>query len=178
METPAASDEVAAFADQLQEELGEGPALDTLWDEDTVHVPDLVSDSRWSAWGARLTEETGTRSVVTFRLFTLKNVLGALTMYSEKPDAFDCQDKAEALALAAHIAVAVIAAQQFEQYETALDSRTITAQACGIVMKRYDLDAARAFALLVRLSSTQNVKLRDLAAELVFTRVLPLSPGS
>jgi AmiR/NasT family two-component response regulator len=47
------------------------------------------------------------------------------------------------------------------------------AQACGLVMERYDIDAVRAFALLGRLSSTSNVKLRDLAARLVLTRQLP-----
>ena len=42
VETPAASDELAATGDRLQEELGEGPALDTLRGEDTVYVPTLL----------------------------------------------------------------------------------------------------------------------------------------
>lgn len=164
---------MAAFADQLQGELGEGPALDTLWNEETVYVPELADEDRWPTWGARLNDKTGTRSVLTFRLFTLKDVIGALSMYSTEADAFSDEDKVEGLALAAHIAIAVIAAQRLDHYETALDSRTIIGQACGLVMERYDLDADRAFALLARLSTTQNVKLRDVAAELVFTRVLP-----
>lgn len=40
-------------------------------------------------------------------------------------------------------------------------------------MERFDIDSIQAFALLTRLSQTQNVKLRDLAAELVHTRRLP-----
>lgn len=173
VETPAASDALAATGDRLQQELGEGPALNTLWDEETVYVPDLAADCRWPNWGPRLTEATGARSVLTFRLFTIKDVIGALSMYSTQADAFSDEDKAEGLALATHIAIAVIAAQKLDQYESALDSRTIIAQACGLVMERYNVDAVRAFALLTRVSSHQNVKLREVAAELVLTRVLP-----
>jgi transcriptional regulator with GAF, ATPase, and Fis domain len=177
VETPAASDNVAALADQLQGELAEGPALDTLWTNETVYVPELANETRWPTWGARLSEETGTRSVLTFRLFTLKEVIGALSMYSTKADAFSEADKSEGLALAAHIAIAVIAAQKLDHYEAALDSRTIIGQACGLVMERYDMSADKAFALLVRISSTQNIKLRTVAAELVFTRVMPTQPA-
>jgi AmiR/NasT family two-component response regulator len=40
-------------------------------------------------------------------------------------------------------------------------------------MERYDLDEDRAFDVLRRLSSQDNVKLRDLAAQVVSTRALP-----
>ena len=173
VETPAASDDLAAAGDRLQQELDEGPALSTLWDEDTVYVANLPDDPRWPSWGPRLTEATGTRSVLTFRLFTLKDVIGALSMYSTAVDAFSAEAKVEGMALAAHIAVAVIAAQKLDQYETALSSRTVIAQACGLVMERYDIDSIQAFSLLNRISSAQNVKVRDIAAELVATRRLP-----
>lgn len=177
VETPAASDDLAATADRLQQEHREGPALDTLWDEESLYVPDLADDPRWPHWGPGLMELTGVRSVLTFRLFTLKDIIGALSMYSAKADAFTTEDKAEGQALAARIAIAVLAAQRLEQYESALDSRTIIAQACGLVMERYDIDGARAFALLTRLSQTQNIKVRDVAAELVLTRHLPSQPS-
>lgn len=176
VETPAASDDLSATGDRLQVELGEGPALDTLWEVDTVYVPDLASDPRWPTWGTGLTEATGARSVLTFRLFTIKDVVGALSMYSTEVDAFTDEDKAEGLALAAHIALAVLAAQKLDQYETALDSRTLIGQACGLVMERYDVDADRAFALLTRLSSTHEVKLREVALELIHSRRLPVPP--
>lgn len=176
VETPAASDDLAAISDRLQQELGEGPCLDAIWEEERVEVPDLATDTRWPRWGPRVIEATGARSVVTFRLFTIKDVLGAVSMYSTEVDAFSADDKAEGVALAAHIAIAVAAAQEIEQYETALDSRTVIAQACGLVMERFDLDAVQAFSLLTRFSTTQNIKMRDVAAELVHTRVLPTQP--
>jgi GAF domain-containing protein len=173
IDTPATCDDVVEIGDRLQAELGEGPCLGALWEADMVYVPDLETDPRWPRWGPRLHEATGVRSVLSFRLFTAHNTLGALNLYASKPDGFDEQDKAEGTALAAHIAIAVAAAQRIEQLETALDSRTVVAQACGLLMERYDIDAGRAFALLGRLSSTSNVKLRDLAARLVLTRQLP-----
>jgi GAF domain-containing protein len=177
VETPAASDDLAAVGDRLQAELNEGPALSTLWDQETVYVPDLPAQNRWPNWGPRLTEATGARSVLTFRLFTIKDIIGALSMYSTEVDAFSEEDKAEGLALAAHIAIAVLAAQRLDQYETALDSRTVIAQACGLVMERYKLDEVRAFAALTRISSTENIKLRDVAAEVLRTRDSPPGPG-
>ncbi|GAA3527124.1 transcriptional regulator [Aeromicrobium flavum] len=177
VETPAASDELAATGDRLQVELQQGPALDTLWDHETVYVPDLRNDDRWPEWGPRLTELTGAASVLTFRLFTVSNVIGALSMYSTEVDGFTEEDKAEGLALAAHIAIAVLAAQRIDQYETALDSRGVISQACGILMERHHLDTNTAFAVLTRLSSTLNVKMRVIAAELVETGKLPTVPS-
>ena len=171
--TPAASDDLAAIGDRLQSELGEGPYLDAIWEEEAVYVPDLATDPRWPTWGSRVTKATGGRSLLAFRLFTIHDTLGALNMYSTKAAGFSAQDKVEGLALAAHIAITVAAAQRIEQLEAALDSRTVIAQACGLMMERFDIDAARAFALLTRLSQTNNVKVRDLAAELVLTRRLP-----
>ena len=176
VETPAASDELAATGDRLQAELGEGPALDTLWDVDTAYVPHLAADPRWPTWGPSLAEKTGAGSVLTLRLFTIRDIIGALSMYSTRADAFSAEDKAEGVALAAHIALAVLSAQKLDQYEAALDSRTLIGQACGLVMERYDVDAHRAFALLTRLSSTHNVKLRQIAIELISTRRLPTPP--
>jgi GAF domain-containing protein len=173
IDTPAASDDVVEIGDRLHAELGEGPCLGASWEEDMVYVADLETDPRWQRWGARLHEATGVRSLLCLKLFTIQDTLGALNLYSSKPDGFGEQDKAEGSALAAHIAIAVAAAQRIEQLETALDSRTVVAQACGLLMERYDIDAVRAFALLGRLSSTSNVKLRDLAARLVLTRQLP-----
>lgn len=173
MYTPASTDDMAVVGDRLQYETGEGPCLSAIWDAETVYVPDLSHDPRWLRWGPRLAETTGVRSSFSVRLFTIKDTLGALNMYATSPDAISDEDKAEAVAIAAHIAVAVAAAQNLEHYETALDSRTIIAQACGLVMERFTIDSTQAFALLTRLSSTQNVKLRDLAAELILTRRLP-----
>jgi transcriptional regulator with GAF, ATPase, and Fis domain len=169
VDTPAASAHVVVIGDQLQSELGNGPCLDAIWEEETVYVRDLATDPRWPDWGPRLVEATGVRSVLCIRLFTSADTLGALTMYASKVDGFSPQAKAEGLALAAHITMAVAAAQNIELLEASLDSRTVIAQACGMVMERFEIDSVRAFAVLTRLSSNQNAKLRDVAAQMVLS---------
>ncbi len=107
-----------------------------------------------------------------FRLFN-DHTLGALNLYSTRLDAFDEDDLAEGLALAAHAAVAMTAAQEAEHLRTAMDTRTVIGQAAGILMERFDLTEDHAFAVLVRVSSTTNTKLRQVAADLVRTRKMP-----
>ena len=51
----------------------------------------------------------------------------------------------------------------------ALESRTVIGEAVGIMMERYGLDADTALGALKRVSQQRNVKVRDLAAELVAT---------
>ena len=173
IDTPAASDDLVVIGNRLQAEVGEGPCLDAIWEHETVYVPDLATDARWPRWGPRLVAATGMRSVLSFRLFTTQDTLGALNMYASSADGFSAPDKTEGLALAAHIAIAVAAAQRIEQLEAALDSRTVIAQACGMLMERFDMDAVPAFALLTRLSSSQNVKVREVASRLVLSRRIP-----
>jgi AmiR/NasT family two-component response regulator len=57
-------------------------------------------------------------------------------------------------------------AQTVTQLETALARRTTISEAVGMLKERYQLDSEQSFALLVRLSSTSNVKVYDLAREL------------
>lgn len=65
------------------------------------------------------------------------------------------------------------AQRQIEQLEVALEHRGVIARAQGILMERYGIDDDAALALLKRLSSTHNIKVRDIAAELVETRTFP-----
>jgi signal transduction histidine kinase/DNA-binding response OmpR family regulator len=62
------------------------------------------------------------------------------------------------------------------QLRKALQSNRTTGTAVGIVMTRYDLDADRAFQVLVRTSQQNNRKLHDIAEELVRTGQLPGLP--
>jgi GAF domain-containing protein len=169
IETPASVGEMAVRGDKLQYETGEGPCLEAIWEEHTVYSPDLASDPRWPAWGARMAEETGAQSILAFHLFTQDQSVGALNLYSKTLDGFDAADREHGMALAAHIAVALASARKLETLGLALDTRTMIGQAVGIVMERYSLKSSEAFALLSRLSQNSNVKVRDLASEIVET---------
>lgn len=169
VETPAASEPAARAADELQYELGEGPCLRAISEDQVVRVPDVERDQRWPRWSRAVVERTPYRSMLCHRLFTARDRVGALNLYAERPDAFDRDDVEHGEALAAHVALAVRSAQQVAGLETALDSRTVIGQATGILMERFGLDDQQAYALLTRLSSHGNRKLRDLAEQLATT---------
>jgi AmiR/NasT family two-component response regulator len=59
----------------------------------------------------------------------------------------------------------------------AMESRKVIGQATGILMERFRIDEAHAFAYLRRESSHRNVKLRDIAAELTQSITEP-EPGA
>jgi hypothetical protein len=108
----------------------------------------------------------GIRAQVGVRLFDGPRSNGALNLYSRQVGAFD--DLHSLSALFAHQAAQAIAyAQEIDGLGEAVRSRTVIGQAVGIVMERYQLNDERAFAFLQRLSSHRNVKLRQVAEELV-----------
>jgi GAF domain-containing protein len=173
VETAAATSDEVARIDELQYEHREGPCLDAIWDSEIVRSADVSSDDRWPDWGPRVAHETGLRSMLCFRLFTDGDRLGALNLHSRQSDAFDDADVEHGLAMATHSAIAVSAALQVEHLKAGMDTRTVIGQAQGILMERFALDADRAFAVLARLSSHSNRKLREVAADIAETRRLP-----
>jgi AmiR/NasT family two-component response regulator len=60
-----------------------------------------------------------------------------------------------------------------KQLTIALERRTAIGIAIGILMERFHMDNAHAFEYLKRLSSHQNRKLHDIAAEVAATRRVP-----
>ena len=170
IDSPAASDDVVRRADELQSEHQQGPCVDAILEQEVVDSPDIAADERWPVWGPRTTEETGLRSMMCFRLFTAEDALGALNLYSDREAAFGADDREVGQALAAHAALAVLAAQEIEAHDVAADNRTIIGQAVGILMERYDIDATRALAVLTHASQQSHRGLRQTAYEVVTTR--------
>jgi AmiR/NasT family two-component response regulator len=60
-----------------------------------------------------------------------------------------------------------------DNLRTAVDARTITGQATGILMERFQLSPEQAIAVLRRYSQETNIRLREVAQELIRTRQLP-----
>jgi GAF domain-containing protein len=169
----ASSSSIPVLGDQLQQQLGEGPCIDAAWEEEMVHSGNLNSDERWPRWGPQAANELGAHSMLCVQLFTHEERLGALNLYSGKRYAFDRSERTEALAIAAHAAVALAAAQRIDQLDTGIARRTVLGQATGILMERYELDPTQAFNLLRRVSQSENRKVHDLAGELVRTGKTP-----
>jgi GAF domain-containing protein len=172
VETAAATDPLVARLDALQAECGEGPDIDVLADRYSVTVADTHAESRWPTWAHRVAEH-GVRSLLSVRLYTSSSTIGALNLYDERPDRFDVSDQEIAHVLARHAGVALANARQTENLWQAIDARKRVGQAQGILMERYNLSEDQAFAVLMRYSQNNNMKLREVAERLISTRNLP-----
>lgn len=176
VETVAATSPLADACDRLQYELGEGPCLEAVWDDESYLTQDTSSDGRWPRWGPRVAAE-GAGSVLSLRLSTEDETLGALNLYAVGTNAFDRDDVDVALIFASHATTALNAARTVSGLQTALQSRHLIGVAQGILMARYDLTMAQSFEVLRRYSSHTNVKLRDVAQSVVDNSALPDSAG-
>lgn len=171
--TAVSSDDVVRRANELQHELGEGPCLDMVREQDTIVVPDLASDHRWPRWSAAAREELRVSSMMSLLVYTDHHSYGALSLYASQGRRFDGDDVAIGQALAGHLAAIVASGREIDQLGTAVVSRLAIGQAQGILMARLDIDADQAFDYLRRLSSESNRKISVVAAEIARTRRLP-----
>ena len=98
-------------------------------------------------------------------------------MLDERREAFveDRVSNVDVDAIARLVSALEEARRENEQLRAGYDTRTEIGQAQGLLMAWLDLDADQAFAYLQRVSSHQNTKLRDVAAEIVRTRQRPAS---
>ncbi|NUR05967.1 MAG: ANTAR domain-containing protein [Nocardioidaceae bacterium] len=184
--------DTAVRLDRLQQGLAEGPAVDVIdspgWttgppagddvvaDAEPGGVPDpglapavtasdLSRDERYPLYGAAAAR-TGIRAQVAVVLFDTVRSRGVLNMYSLRSGAFDDTVVLTDL-FAHHSATALAYAADHEDHETTVTQRRTVGQALGIVMERYKLTEANAFALLQETAEHRAVSVRLVAQELV-----------
>lgn len=170
-EIAAVTDPLVTEIYQLQADIGEGPVLTALGEGIVVHVPEVKTETRWPVWAARLTQNR-IGSALHVPMWANEQLIGVLSLFNAEPNAFTADDEAIAHILARHASVAVASARDGETMAAAVDARKLVGQAMGILMERFDLDESRAFEILKRYSQQNNVKLRDVAQELIDTRKL------
>ncbi|MFR9802978.1 GAF and ANTAR domain-containing protein [Pseudonocardia sp. RS010] len=166
----------AKRVDEIQHEVGQGPCLGVLHDRIVCSVADLATDDRWPGFSRRAVAETDVRALLCFRLFVEDDVLGALTLSSATPGAFDDHAVAIGTVLAAHAALAVTDARnrrRCAELDEALRSSRDIGTAIGILMARHLITREQAFDRLRTASRRLHRKLRDLALEVVETGRLP-----
>jgi GAF domain-containing protein len=171
--TRAASDEVVQRANALQGELGEGPCLDVMRDQNTVVSTSLEQDQRWPTWAPRVHAELGVGSMMSLLVYTDRVSFGALSLYAREGQRFDADDVAVGEALAAQLAVIMAAERQIDQLGLGMNNRLVIGQAQGILMERLDITADQAFDFLRRASMHTNRKVVEIAQEIAGTRGLP-----
>ncbi|MCW2580460.1 MAG: Response regulator receiver and and CheY domain [Blastococcus sp.] len=172
VEPRAATGELPRAVDELQQNLGQGPCLDAVWDERIVRMDDASTERRWPEF-ARAAAGLGVGSMLSFQLFVVGDRLGALNLYSRTARAFDEESQEIGSLFASHAAVALAGAEHEANLLAGMAHRDVIGQAKGILMERFKLTPEQAFGLLTRTSSHTNRKLRDIAENLSETGQLP-----
>jgi hypothetical protein len=137
-------------------EPGQAPAVTT---------SDLSRDNRYPAYGA-FAVSAGVRAQVAVVLFDTAGARGLLNLYSHRSGAFDGTAVLTDL-FAHHSATALAYAAEYHDRGTTVGERRAVGQALGIVMERYKLSEAKAFALLQQTAEHRAVSVRLVAQELV-----------
>lgn len=171
--TVASSSERAQRMDEIQYNFSDGPCLRASREQVTIHIPDLRSEQRWPEYTAAVVEH-GMRSILAVPFALESDTKAALNIYADEPHAFNPEaiETAErhAIRTSKSLRLAVRMAQQADtaaNLRAALHSRTTIDLAVGIIMGQNKCSQDAAAQILKTASSTRNVKLRDLAAELV-----------
>lgn len=171
--TVAATDELTLRLDEQQYGGGHGPCLESLTTGVPVLVTDMTTETRWAPYPAQAAE-LGARSSMSYPLITGEQVIGALNMYAFKPLAPDVGLQARAAQLADRAAGALAVGLRIAEEHTenanlriALTSRSVIDQAIGILIAQQQCSIEDAFALLRQASQSRNMKLRDVAAQIV-----------
>jgi hypothetical protein len=171
--TVATSHERAAALDEVQYAFDGGPCLTAAEEQRLVLLADSRSDDRWPPY-ARAAAGTGIRSVLAAPFDLDGEARAALNVYSESLRQFDPTTVAaieREVALASRAMRLAVRLARHHDTEAdmgaAMQSRSTIDLAVGIVMGRQGCTHGEAVELLKSLSTRRNIKLRELAAELV-----------
>ena len=176
--TAAFDGQIAMDADEMQYARGYGPCLDAGRAGEVLLIADMRTEDRWPDY-TRQAAERGVGSSLSVPLPFQGASIGALNIYSTRVGAFRDADVRLGEEVAGFVAIAVANADASARATTDADnlrramvSRAVIEQAKGILMERYKVTAEQAFTLLTHASQRTNVKLRDVAEQLVATGAL------
>ena len=180
--TAAFDGQMAMDADELQYERGYGPCVDAGRAGQVFLVEDMRYEQRWPDYAEHVAA-LGVRSSLSVPLPFQGMTIGALNNYAATPGSFGEADVAVGQEVAAWVALAVGNADMIARtvedlagMRAAMASRAVIEQAKGILMERRKFTEDQAFTALSRASQDTNIKLRDVADQLVRTGALPERP--
>jgi GAF domain-containing protein len=180
--TPVQTDPLAANLDAAQYRSRRGPCLEAFSARSVVREKISENPDRWPEFSA-VAAEAGVRSVLAVPLVASDRPVGALNLYSKSDAGYDVADEETALLFSEQAAVACANAEVYwrtysltENLREALESRDVIGQAKGILMARRGCTPEVAFECLRKVSQQRNIKLRDIAEQVVYLGDLEESP--
>lgn len=180
--TATGSSPTAMLLDEIQRGHRESPCLESVHTGSTVYVPDTGHDARWPRYN-RAVAKLGQRSILALPLALDEGAAASLSFFAPEVDVFDedtvviCEAFAARAGKAVRLAVRIGASKDLnDDLLEAMKSRTSINLASGIVMGQSRCSQPEAFAILSKVSSNRNVKLRVVAEELL--RNFDAAPGA
>jgi GAF domain-containing protein len=171
--TASATSDTVRGLDAVQYDAGRGPCVDAIRTGVVQHEMGEALVARWPEFGAAATE-FGIVNMLSTPMEARNRPVGALNLYARTEDAFHGGAADTAAVFARHAGAVLANAAAYTDAETtnqnlldALATRQIIGQAMGIIMARERCSSDDAFDILRRASQNSNVKLREVAAELV-----------
>ena len=178
IDTPTVTGPGAQLLDDIQKRHQQGPCLQAALEGRTVLVDDLNTDARWPIYQRHALTHTPIRSVLSVPMAASRETMGTLNFYAEQTHAFNSESLELGFVWATHVGQAWTAVRLDIQFRAALASRDIIGQAKGMLMERYSIDASAAFNLLRKLSQQSNMRIREIAREIVGAEQLDHHDGS
>ncbi|MEX5305893.1 GAF and ANTAR domain-containing protein [Kocuria sp. CPCC 205258] len=173
--TVAASSPHAEALDEIQYHYGDGPCLTAAREHRLVYVRDTRTDPRWPAYG-QAAAEAGILSALGVPMELGGEAAAGLDVYADTPNAYDqailevIRRQVVEVSTILRLAVRLARHRDTEaDLQAAMASRTTIDLAVGIVMGQNRCTQEKAFEILRAASSHRNIKLRDVAADLVAT---------
>jgi GAF domain-containing protein len=173
--TVRTSDSRLVHIDEAQYESRAGPCIQASRQDEPVVVEEFDDDSRWQPV-AELARELGVHSSLSVgvRADHDRNLAASLNFYSRTPRHFGEERINTGRAFAEQLGTALSGAEMHRatarlaaEMSKALQSRAVIDQAKGMIMRERGCDADQAFDVLRSLSQNRNVRLAEIAAELV-----------
>ncbi|MFC7485338.1 ANTAR domain-containing protein [Knoellia sp. CPCC 206453] len=159
--------------DAVQYQLDQGPCLEAARTQTEVIASLGEADERWPQF-AQAVRSDGMRSLMAMPLVSDGDCVGALNLYGSAVQAFDRFEASVARVAATRAADAIVAVVRLDgaqrlagQLEQAMASRAVIEQAKGALMAMRGIDEHAAFEWLRESSQRRNVKVRDLAEQVV-----------
>ena len=157
---------------KTQNQVREGPCLDTVAHSAQILVTDLRQDARWPAFRSTAAQ-WNVRSMMCTPMRVQHATVGSLTLLSTQPEAFGDAAANWAAVFAAHATLALTSVQQIRNLVAKADSREVIGRAEGILMQRDHITAQAAYEMLVHASQISNTRLREVCRHVAETGQLP-----
>jgi len=171
--TVAGSSPRAVVLDRIEQTLGSGPCIEALRTKSVILLADVDADPRWPDYQLQLAAH-GCRSTLGVPLEIGEDAAAALNFFGGDTGLFTEEIIAEAAGFAdlagraLRLAVRIASVQsRAEDMRAAMEHRTAIDLACGVVMAQNRCSQDEAMAILTRVSSNRNQKLRDVAADVL-----------